>query len=34
VIFEKEVAKPFLSAKPFWKPRNSLSFVMIQIAAG
>jgi len=34
VFFEREVRRPFLSAKSFWKPGNSLSFVIIQIATG
>jgi len=32
VIFEREVPKPFFSAKLFWKAVDSLSFVIIQIA--
>ena len=34
VFFEREIRRPFLSAKSLWKPGNSLSFVIIQIATG
>ena len=34
VFFERGVRRSFFSAKSFWKLGNSLSFVIIQIAAG